>query len=204
MTIRAVIFLSLSLLASKVRADQVEMQNGDRYIGKVVAMTENAVVLQSEVLGKITLPRVKVANINFSGATAATAIPSTNHPAGPSLVMTNSHPDLSASLRANTNVIEQVRQQFLGDAGPEANKKFDDMAGDLLNGKIDMNSLRAQAKAAADQIRALKGQGGQNGAADDMLDSYLAILDNFLKETGTPASTLPRNTNNTPSSAAVP
>ena len=49
-----------------------------------------------------------------------------------------------------------------------------------MSGKFDMNGLRAEAKAAAGQIRALKGQGGDVG---DALDSYLVILDNFLKQT---------------------
>jgi hypothetical protein len=207
MTIRAAIFLAVALCISpSAWADQVEMQNGDHYAGKVVSMTAEDVVLQSEVLGKIILPRSKVANINLSATAAATAVPSTNHPSR-SLVMTNgSSPDVSAALRslgANTNLMEQVRQQFLSDAGPDANKKFDELAGDLMNGRMDMNSLRAQAKAAEDQIRALKGQGGQGGAADDMLDSYLAILDSFLKETATTSPPSAPVTNTTPGAAVT-
>jgi hypothetical protein len=34
-----------------LRVDQVQMQNGDRYAGKVVSMTANALVLQSDMLG---------------------------------------------------------------------------------------------------------------------------------------------------------
>ena len=66
-------------------------------------------------------------------------------------------------LGANTNFIEQIRKQFLSQAGPEANDKFDEMVAGLMSGKFDMNSLRAEAKAAAGQIRALKGQGGDVG-----------------------------------------
>jgi hypothetical protein len=184
MTIRAAIFSALFLcVAVRLQADQVEMQNGDRYAGKVVSMTADTVVLQSDVLGRITLPRGKVANINL-GAGAAAHVPRVSNQVGAaSLVLTNSNPDISAALHqlgANTNFIEQVRKQFLSEAGPEANNKFDEMVGGLMSGKMDMNSLRAEAKAAADQIRALKGQGGDVGGA---LDSYLAILDNFLKQT---------------------
>ena len=66
MTIRAAILFALFLfVAGALRADQVQMRNGDRYAGKVVSMTGDTIVLQSDVLGRITLPRGKVANINL-------------------------------------------------------------------------------------------------------------------------------------------
>src|SRR5947207_733494 len=58
-------------------ADQVEMQNGDHYVGKVTSMTTNSVVLQSEVLGAVTLPRSKIALLTLG------SIASTNTPALP-------------------------------------------------------------------------------------------------------------------------
>ena len=48
----AVLFFSTGL---RLGADQVQMQNGDRYSGKVLSMTPATVVLQSEVLGKLSL-----------------------------------------------------------------------------------------------------------------------------------------------------
>jgi uncharacterized protein YdbL (DUF1318 family) len=57
-----------------------------------------------------------------------------------------------------------------------------------MSGKFDMNSLRAEAKAAADQIRELKRQGGDVG---EPLDSYLAILDNFLKQSAHSTPSVP-------------
>jgi hypothetical protein len=184
MRIRAAIFFALFFfVAGALRADQVQMQNGDRYAGKVVSMTADTIILQSDVLGRITLPRGKVANINLGPSAAAPVARATNQGRAASLVLTNANADISAALHqlgANTNFIEQVRKQFLSEAGPEANNKFDEMVGGLLSGKIDMNSLRAEAKAAADQIRVLKSQGSDVG---ESLDSYLIILDNFLKET---------------------
>jgi hypothetical protein len=184
MTIRAAIVCLLFLfVAGGLRADQIEMQNGDRYTGKVTAMTADTVVLQSDVLGRIALPRSKVANINLGASTAPPATRATNQAKTASLVMTNANPDMAASLRhlgEDTNAIEQVRKQFLSEAGPEANKKYDEMMSGLLSGTFDMDHLRAEAKDAADQIRALKSQGGDAGG---LMDSYLIILDNFLKET---------------------
>ena len=58
--------LGILLAASSLsRADQIEMQNGDRYNGKVLAMTNATLVLQSEILGTITVPREKVSQINL-------------------------------------------------------------------------------------------------------------------------------------------
>lgn len=206
MTIRAAILVTiLSLPVPVLRADQVEMQNGDHYAGKVLSMTADTVVLQSEVLGKIVLPRVKVAKINLGAsalsATPATAAQSTNRAPAASILVTNNNPDIAAALHnlgADTNFIEQVRKQFLSDAGPAANNKYDELVAGLFSGKFDMNSLRAQAKEAADQIRALKKQGGDVG---EPLDSYLAILDNFLRQSATaspPAATAPAATNSVP------
>ncbi|HEU0038849.1 MAG TPA: hypothetical protein VFR76_06220, partial [Verrucomicrobiae bacterium] len=65
-TIGAVLVLWLAMVG--LCADQVEMQNGDRYLGKVLSLTTDQLVLQSDVLGKLTLPRDKVALITL-GAT---------------------------------------------------------------------------------------------------------------------------------------
>jgi hypothetical protein len=189
---RAVILLGLFAFLAVAQADQVEMQNGDHYVGKIISMTGDTVLLQSDVLGRVTLPRSKVASVTL-GANQIHAV------ASPSHTNANNADGLAAfrHLGTNTNFIEQVRKQYLAEAGPEANQKFDDLVGGLLNGNIDINNLRAQAKDAADQIRSLKGQGGDAG---DMMDSYLGILDNFLKETA-PTSPNPAKpppaTNNT-------
>jgi hypothetical protein len=55
-----IVFLGLAV---SVSADQVEMQNGDRYVGKVLTLNNETLVLQNEVLGTVKLPRVKVAAI---------------------------------------------------------------------------------------------------------------------------------------------
>jgi hypothetical protein len=196
MTICAVIFSALFLfVADGLRADQIQMQNGDRYAGKVISMTAETIVFQSEVLGRITLPRGKVATINLGAGVAPPGAQAANKARSASLVLTGSNPDISAALHqlgGNTNFIEQIRKQFLSDVGPDANNKFDEMVGGLASGSIDMTKLRAEAKAAADQIRALKAQGGDVG---ESLDSYLVILDNFLKQTAqsTPSAAPPTN-----------
>src|SRR5437868_12837237 len=54
--------LLLAFVAS-ARADQIEMLNGDRYHGNVLAMTNAKLILQSDILGTLTLPREKVSQI---------------------------------------------------------------------------------------------------------------------------------------------
>jgi hypothetical protein len=60
-----------------------------------------------------------------------------------------------------------------------------------------VDDIRAQAQAAADQLRALQHESGED--AGFATSAYLAILDHFLKETAPSGST-----SNAPASAPVP
>jgi hypothetical protein len=102
-----------------------------------------------------------------------------------------------AKLSANSNLIAKVQQQFLAGAGDEAQQKFNEMVSGLLNGKLTVEDLRAQARTAAEQLRAhRKDLGDTSGWA---LDGYLAILDQFLGEDNGPAKT---STNSPPRKAS--
>ena len=86
----------------------------------------------------------------------------------------------------STNLINQVQKQFLSGAGTEANAKFSELLGGLMSGKLNVDDIRAQAKAAADQLRTLQQESGEDtGFA---ANTYLAILDHFLKESAPSAS----------------
>jgi hypothetical protein len=180
--------LSMILCA---HADQVNMQNGERYIGKVVALSNETVVVQSEVLGTLKVPRSKIASITFG--TNAVAAPvqapvvASAQPTRP--LSTNSSPDLTTAiqqLRADPGAIQRVEQQFLAGADPQAKEMFNQMMGGLMNGSLNVNDIRVQAKSAADQLRAAKKELGDE--AGFALDGYLAVLDGFLRETETGAS----------------
>jgi hypothetical protein len=187
--------------APRLRADLVEMQNGDRYSGKVLSVSADTVVLESEVLGKINVPRKKVATLMI-GANAATpntatniarVSVSTNLPAAvPAAALANTNVDLSAAFRnlgANTNFIGQIRQQLLA-GNSEAASNYDELVSGLMTGKLNMDDLRREAKSSADQLRELKRDLGPD--AGDSIDAYLSVLDNFLKETAAePASATP-------------
>ena len=89
-------------------------------------------------------------------------------------------------LNDHSNLVQQVQQQLLGGAGPEAQAKFNDLMGSLLSGKLDLTGLRAEASSTLAQAKAARKELGQENGG--MLDSYLAILDNFLKDTEAEAS----------------
>jgi hypothetical protein len=170
------------------------MQNGDHYTGKVVSVTEDSLVLQSDVLGKVTLPRNKIQSLTFGDSkatnspTTAPVVTATPTPS-PNTVTTNA--DLAAAFRslgANTNFVQQIRQQMLA-GSPEAGAKYDDLVAGLMSGRMNLNDLRTQAKASIDQINELKR--GLGPEAGDALDSYLTILQSFVNES-TPAPVPPK------------
>ena len=143
------------------------MQNGDRYFGHVVSVSADTVVLNSEVLGKINVPRKNVASLAFGTNTVApkavanvapvsvsTNLPAIAAPAG----VANTNLDFSAALHnpgLGANSIRQIREQMLA-GSPEAAGKFDTMVSGLLSGSISMNDLRREARSSADQLRQLK------------------------------------------------
>jgi hypothetical protein len=183
-----------------LRADQVVMQNGDTYNGKVLSVTTNAVVLQNDNLGSVTLARSRVAVISFGNGTAQGSSPvasSTGIPIGqpaPAQTKAGSNPTTAIhGIRDQTNLIQQVQAQFLGSASPDAMNKFNELLNGLSTGKIDLNGLRAEAQSAADQLRSIKKDLGPDTSG--AMDSYLAILDSFLQEAA--AVNVPTNSSRT-------
>lgn len=179
--------------APALRADVLEMQNGDRYSGKVLMLSADTVELNSEILGKIHVPRDKVVSLtlgtNSAVAKAASnsmALPFPSLPSATSSSALGDHNlDLSAALGqlgGNTNFIGQIRQQMFA-GNPEAAGKFDELVGGLFSGQLNLNDVRRQAESAAAQVRALQRDLGPE--ADDALDGYLKILDAFVKEAAT-------------------
>jgi hypothetical protein len=192
------LFIALGLLVipKSQRADQIQMQNGDHYFGRVVSVSSNTVVLQSEVLGSVTLPREKIASISFVTNPPAKLVSSKPLNAAvpkPVSTATNATKDLPAQLRTSPASVKDVEEQYLAGATPEAKAKFNEMVNGLATGKLNVNDIRAQAKSAADQLRAARSELGEE--AGDAIDGYLAILDSFLRDTqsgaGSPAKVPP-------------
>jgi len=182
--------LGISMTLS-VRADQVNMQNGECYIGRVVTLSNETVVVQSDVLGALKVPRSKIASITFgtNAVPAPVQMPAvaTAQPTRP--ISTNSSADLTTAiqqLRADPNAMRQIEQQFLAGADPQAKEMFNQTMGGLMNGTLNLDDIRRQARSAADQLRSAKKELGDD--AGFAVDGYLAILDSFLRETATTPS----------------
>ncbi len=199
-------FLAIFFLAmTSLRADQVLMQNGDQYFGTVSILTTNTLILQSDVLGTVLLPRAKLASITFSTHVPSRVAEGTVPARAPvaAVSTTNIPAEVPASLRklaAHTNLIQQVQSRFLADAGPEANAKFNELMNGLTSGKLSITDLRAEAKKSVEQLREL--QRGLGEDTSSSLDAYLSILDHFLKET--PASSTTNTPRAAPQSATKP
>jgi hypothetical protein len=69
---------------------------------------------------------------------------------------------------------------MLTGANPAANQKYDELVTGLMSGQLNVNDIRNQARQGIVQINKLKQELGPQ--ADESLDSYLTILQNFLNE----------------------
>jgi hypothetical protein len=187
---RSAIIVTL-IVAPGLRADVLEMQNGDRYSGKVISVSPDTVVLTNEVLGQITVPRSRVTSLSVgTNAVVPKAAVVLAPPVSTNLsaitvpaVVANTNMDLSAAFRqlgANTNFVGQIRQQMLA-GNPEAVSKYNELVNGLLSGRLSMGDIRQQAQSAAAQLREMKRELGPE--TDEALDGYLQILDSFIKET---------------------
>ena len=189
-------------ITTKAFADQVEMKNGDRYIGQVISLSSDTLVLKNEILGTIKLPREKVSQLTLGTNAVATVPRATPRPA--TNAVTTALPAGGAAKAATlarsqptsaspTNVMRQVQEQLLLNASPQAQQKYQELAGGFLSGQVSETQIRAEAQSAADQLKKLKAELGAD--AGEELDGYLAILESFLGETkATPAVPVPSAT----------
>lgn len=181
----------LLLAARTVRADQVEMQNGDRYVGTVLALNSETLTLRSEILGTVVLPRGRIARISLgsgnpgSGAPATVGTNTCAVATDPAPARLPALPELPTA----TNSVEQLPEQLLANATPAARSKFRDLALGYMTGKVSVNDIRAEAKTAVEQLKALRAELGDE--ADASFDTYLSILENFLNDTKSTAAAPP-------------
>lgn len=183
-----------------LHADEVNMQNGDRYVGKLVSVSADTVVLDSEMLGRIKVPRKFVVRLGMGSAAAQMPLPTNSLLQSTSAAVavaadtnapTADGTGLVAALRTlggNTNFIDEVRQKML-QGSPEANAKYDELLNGLLSGKLNLSDLRQQAQTSAEQLKSLKRELGPD--VGDSLDGYLELLERFLKEVPAASTNVP-------------
>jgi hypothetical protein len=199
--ITAICLLLAVTVVSSAKADSLELANGDRYQGKVVSVTQSNVEFQSEVLGRITLPRDKVAHINLGETPVPKPVTnSATPPVGPSLILQGRQNLSPATAPSQTDaalqqmrqdgmdpkLVSQVQEQVFGQGNPVAAQKFNELMGGLMSGSLSVGDIRVQAQESIKQIKDAKQQLGPD--VGDMFDGYLAILENFVAETATNAT----------------
>lgn len=155
-----------------ITADLIECDNGDRYNGKVLAMDEKQVTLQSDITGKIVIPRSRITSISFRDQSSTAGVrPATN----------SFRP---GAIAFNTNAIQKIQNEYLATATPEANQMFNEMVQGLMNGQLNMADLRGKAQETLAELRKLQAELGDDETAG-LLDSYGAILESFLQQPAT-------------------
>jgi hypothetical protein len=165
--------------------DSIQCHNGDRYNGKVLLVNETEVRLLNDIHGTLTIPRSKVVSIAFQSGSV------TNVPVIPAVPAVSPG---NGGLSVDAAAVEQVQREVLGTANPEANQLFQEMVQGLASGKLNVGDIRAKALSTLNEVRELQKELGDDDISS-VLDSYVGILEGFVKQAGTntppPKRTIP-------------
>lgn len=176
MLIAAALVVSVGVCVAEV----VEMKNGERFLGKLLSVSTNSVVLESQSAGTLTLARTQVAAIHFENPKATATVATTNSAQKTSLAEVQALSRPGKNLGTQTNLVELVQRDLLSQASPEATQQFQSMVASLMTGRLSVEDLKKQARSVAEEARRMRADLGEEAGIG--LDSYLAILDNFLKD----------------------
>jgi hypothetical protein len=171
---------AICLLPALLKADVIELVNGDRYYGSLIAVTQTNVELKSEIQGKMSISRDKVATIIFR-ETAAQKTDVAKSASGQKKAKISPLADELRAQGINPKDISKIPEEILSGANPEATGQFKEMVAGLMTGQISVDSIRVQAQKSVEEIQAMKEDLGAD--AGELLDGYLLILEGFLKET---------------------
>jgi hypothetical protein len=178
---RAVVIL-LVVAFQVSRADVIECDNGDRYNGKVLSMDEKAVKLQNEITGTLTIPRARIVGISFRPGNAAAPGVAAGR------ARTNAPAVDPNRMKIDAAAVERVQNELLATATPEATQMFQEMVRGLQAGQLNLGDIRAQAETTLKELRAAQKELGDDELGG-LLESYGAILENFIKQTPPAART---------------
>jgi hypothetical protein len=207
-----VVSAAVALAAFSLKADMIELINGDHYRGKVVSMDSNNVDFISEIQGRVHLPRNKVAQITFHEVVAR-PVAGTNAPAG-SIIL--SGPSAAAPVVAPLVLSRGSNSAVTAPAGTGpasaeavvAQMRKEGIQPQLINQVQEQIFGKASPEASQKfeeimgglmsgqiSVQDLRGQARNaiqqardakrdlGGDAGEMLDGYIAILEKFVNET---------------------
>ncbi len=204
--------LALIVFASEssLRADSIELINGDLLHGKVVSLDDRELRLVSDIHGAVIIDREKVAAIGLGDRRLAPPVAGAAVAPGEvqaivrrgAEVNVNGRPTVTATVPvapiAAQDVLRQLRAQGLSAENvaelqkalpmlkePGAKRYFDDTVNDLVEGKIDVETVRKDAIRARNEYRKTAKSLGPDGekTLNQALGGYLQILDRFIEDT---------------------
>jgi hypothetical protein len=169
------------LICARTPADSVQLANGDVLNGRVVALDEKQLRLESDVHGKLSIPRAKIVSIMLGDRKIppAASVPGAAAPAGQASGLDDIFKQLRAG-GAGPNEVGEIQKLMPLLANPEAMQFFQGKVQGLRDGSLSVQDIRREAMRARDQVKeATKGLGPE---ADQALAPYLGILDHFIRE----------------------
>ena len=210
----AALIILLAIPALPARCEILLLNNGDQYRGTVLGMNASNVIFQSEIQGRVFLPRNKVAQIILNEAVVAKA--ATNaavKPGAGAVVMAG--PPTAAGSPSGDSVTEEMRKQgidpkiineiqgeIFGKTSPQAAAKYNELMSGVLTGRLGVQDIRAEAQKTINQVKAMKKDLGDD--AGDLLDGYVAILEKFVADSEDSGNQVAAPAKPAPAPAPVP
>lgn len=188
----AALIVLIATSALPARCEILLLNNGDQYRGKVLGMNASNILFQSEVQGRVILPRNKVAQIILNEAAVAKAATNAAVKPGAGAVVMAGPPTAAGSPAGDSvtdemrkqgidpKIINEIQGQIFGKASPQAAAKFDELMNGVITGRLGVQDIRAEAQKTISQVKAMKKDLGDD--AGDLLDGYVAILEKFVAD----------------------
>jgi hypothetical protein len=177
--------LLLLIAALPVAADSVQLANGDVLNGRVLSLDDKQLRLESETLGQINVPRVKIVAITLGNQKAAAPAAAPKAGAAATDLSLDGVLKQLKTTGVNPKDVGDIQKMLPLLATPEASSYFNDTLKGLIGGTRSVGDIRKEAIRARDELKkATKGLGPD---VDASVAPYLSILERFIGETQPPA-----------------
>lgn len=200
--------LGCLFLVANLRADRLQLANGDEIEGELLEMSGGKVKFRHPILGEFSVPRSQVHAVELGkerGGKRMMADGTEAPPETPEEVidrLVNPAVDKNAVKKLEQNAkrhatpedaVEQLRREGVdakmmsqlhgmlpGFGSPKVQEHFQSRVTGLMSGSLTINDIRNEAIETRDQLKELMDELGPSGKA---LNGYYGILDGFIKKT---------------------